>query len=132
MKFERIKCPPQESISHAVRVLADQALSVYQLLYYEKLASPYGRPLRVSRYENTVLLKVSYPEYEDSHGLYFLIRGDEPEEEILEKSRMLLKGKDMQKIDKRACCPYAKKVFCVCEIRFECPLHGSKCIGSHD
>jgi hypothetical protein len=31
-----------------------------------------------------------------------------------------------------ACCVKAKRVFCVCIVSFECPVHGSRCYGTHD
>ena len=36
------------------------------------------------------------------------------------------------KVDSRACCPLAERRDCVCLISFYCPIHGVKCIGSHE
>ena len=33
---------------------------------------------------------------------------------------------------RHACCSKARRVFCVCRIRTECPDHGTRCNGSHD
>jgi len=30
------------------------------------------------------------------------------------------------------CCAKAFPVFCVCRISFQCDIHGSKCVGSHE
>ena len=35
-------------------------------------------------------------------------------------------------IDSRACCLLAVRRDCVCSFSYECPWHGSKCIGTHD
>lgn len=37
-----------------------------------------------------------------------------------------------KRADSRFCCPLAEKQDCVCVISWTCPVHGSRCIGSHD
>jgi hypothetical protein len=30
------------------------------------------------------------------------------------------------------CCGCGRRVFCVCRICIECPVHGRTCVGTHD
>lgn len=32
----------------------------------------------------------------------------------------------------RRCCKLARKVSCVCRESIKCPVHGSRCFGTHD
>lgn len=142
------KCPTKEEIANAIEIINDQSLHYYQLLYFNDfkkdksgyfplnpLTSAEGIPLKITRYsygiQCTAFLKISYVDYENSKGLYFFVN-DESDDVVLEKARMLIEGAKLEKVDRRACCVFAKKVFCVCEASFECPLHGRKCVGSHD
>lgn len=138
VKAERtpIECPTKEEIFKAVRILGDQFLHVYQVLHFNDppLTNPHGFPLSVKRKVTSVVttvIEVSNPKY-IKNGLYFYTNGQEPNEEILEKAKMLIEGEKLEKPHTLACCPFAKKVFCVCRASFECKLHGNSCHGSHD
>jgi hypothetical protein len=34
--------------------------------------------------------------------------------------------------DDSRCCSAAVRVDCVCRVSWKCPIHGARCIGSHD
>lgn len=126
-----IACPPKEEISKALRVLSDQLLHVYQIMWFAGIPCLRG-PLKVERKQEGTILSFWIKVYHvDNPDLYFFANGSEPDEEILKKARMLLDGKK-EKISARACCCYAVKQACVCIESSTCPLHGTKCYGSHD
>lgn len=35
-------------------------------------------------------------------------------------------------VDNTACCPAAQLAACTCRRRFDCPIHGTTCVGSHE
>lgn len=37
-----------------------------------------------------------------------------------------------ERLNRVACCELARQVHCVCDIKTECPIHGSRCFGTHD
>lgn len=129
--------PKPQQINDAVQALSDQHLHVYQLLYFQNLTTPTG-PLKIRRVISslgtaTVLLSVTNEShFATGKGLFFNVRPETPDEEILEKAKLLLDGNTKEKPFHEACCVYAERRFCVCRISFTCPLHGSTCIGTHD
>lgn len=128
-------CPTREEISDAFDVLERQFLHVYQLLYVNKLASPYGNPLNVSRKLNRQLEPMIYIKVElwrPEKGLDFCVIGTETDEEILHKASMLIEGQGRDLPFRNACCPYAKRISCVCDLAYECELHGTHHIGTHE
>jgi len=130
MKNKIQACPNLEDIEKASEILYQQFLHLYQLLYFNKMTSPEGNPLKIEKYEY-YWLKVYNPLNEKE--LWFITNvAQDSNKKLLEKSKMILEGVDRKKIDRRACCCYAEIVPCVCEIFFQCPLHGETHIGTHD
>ena len=133
------KCPSQEEISDALLVLSKQEMSVYQTLYREWLADPYGRPLHVRRSDAAACIDVytKYFDGEQEQEISFRVTKPEAEEgglDVIAKARLVVEAVDSgkKKSDSRMCCPLAEYRPCVCEVSFTCPLHGTHCIGSHD
>jgi hypothetical protein len=126
--------PSSDEIKSAVRIINNQELHVYQLLYSERLTNPFGYPLKIRRKlfwerDITIMLEISVPN--NHKGLSFTTDGSD-DNEILNKSKMLLDAINREKIDSKACCPYAVSIECVCFKAFKCPIHGETHIGSHD
>lgn len=130
-----VEYPNIADIHKAVEILQQQHLHIYQVLYFNKLTDPNGFPLTVERITNNGQVSQGVKVYlknNQSKGLYFDIYRNISDDELLEKSRMLIAGIDKVKVDPRACCVYATIRPCVCLISFQCPLHHSMCIGTHD
>lgn len=132
-KNQPIKCPTREEVSGAVEILGNQWLHVYQLLYFKKLTIPEGRPLTIKRVitSNSVTTQLKICHWKNEK-LHFGCFGTEPDEEILDKAQMLVDGYGMELPFQLACCPYAKRISCVCHVAMTCKLHGETHIGTHD
>jgi len=133
---EPVPCPNRGVIEEATYVLGRQELHVYQLLYFNCLCNPSGHPFAVKRRVQSTpnawlvapldIVPFKRPEYG------FSVWGDEPDEAILDKARKLLSVLDKPTLSANACCPLAVRRQCVCVESFECEVHGSLCVGSHD
>lgn len=148
-----------DELEAAWRKLSDFRLHFYQLLYFDRsviaagLTTPGhpGSPFDVEFANNngmipTLRIKLTGGwVYKDSdiEGLQFPIRysqfktkedQDRVDAEVIQKCKLIhetaREGK--KKIDRQACCILAELRGCVCYISFSCPLHGTKCVGSHD
>lgn len=40
--------------------------------------------------------------------------------------------RDELRIERERCCELAERVFCVCLRSYRCPVHGQRCVGSHE
>jgi hypothetical protein len=156
-----VRLPSDEEISKAFEVLSAQETHWYQLLYFNGLTSPGGNPVVVERgywtagstrnvqsviniYPNPSLKLIQdkvplllHPDAREAQaliiakGLGFTIRHDDTDEGVLEKVEMMMEGLD-KPVREYACCGLAEPRNCVCVASFECPLHGTRCTGSHD
>lgn len=128
----------------ACKILNDLKLHYYQLLYTQNPrmtcagagASPF-EVLNDSVHQACIKIKFKGKSEYD----FFVTPGEkqkltdgEWDEQILEKCKLILCAhkEEKQKIHPKACCGLASVRLCVCEISFECPLHGVKCYGTHD
>ena len=132
--------PSAEEIYRAAEIFSKWALHYYQLLFFQepKLTSPgeKGRPFTVMHFEGACLYIVATVAPEYTFSIYADLTGDQQtfDKMVLDNCRMIpaaiKAGK--QKVDKRVCCGLAETRSCVCAYSYKCPLHGTKCIGSHD
>lgn len=129
-----LQIPDMEEISKSLRILNDQQLHVYQVLYFNGLTDPRGNPLKVSRFINSnhvsILIEVARVGFENV-GLFFKVRGNEGDDKILKMARMLMEAKGKILLP-QACCEYAVATSCVCMYSYSCELHGERHIGTHD
>lgn len=130
-----INKPSVDEISAALKVLNNYWLHYYQLLYFEqpKLTAPgSGRPfnLRIDP-ERLGCIRVSFV---DDTSYDFHINSSEADQDLLAKCRLVLDAHKAKKtkVDRLACCPLATFRNCVCNVSFNCPVHGQKCVGTHD
>ena len=131
------KNPSDEEAWQAVKILNNRQLSIWQRLYSEGLSMPAGGPVNV-KYDigsnntlNSWLVVFLTATGAEQEGYYFKTKDHA---DVVEKAKLMLETRKAgkKKIDGRACCPLATIHPCVCIISFVCPLHGSKCHGSHD
>lgn len=106
-------------------------LALYQLFYAHGLTSPWGNPWKVS-------FLLGHPKGGSGHGFY-AERGEyvlfsRDAHKLLTYVQWLQEAfnNGKGKIEPRACCPLAEYRNCVCEVSFQCPIHNSTCIGTHD
>lgn len=126
--------PSKNDIAKAVEVLEEQHLHVYQLLYINGLTNPSGQPVSVkremfgaNRLTNVIRVSVS-----SNPELYFFVRYATTDNDILNLTKLMLENKNKEKSFPEACCCFAIKNPCVCSLSFNCILHGSTHIGTHD
>lgn len=135
--------PVFEEIRRASDVYRDWQLHYYQLLWFHepKLTAPgrNSRPLSVEfDPEHWGCLKVAVPQNVDfNFKVLMYLHGKTQEEydaEFLRKANLVVAalGSGKQKVDGRACCPLAVIRGCVCAISFNCEIHGTQCVGTHD
>lgn len=156
-----VPCPSSDKVSAAFDVLTQQALHWYQLLYFKGLTTPGGNPIMVERgywesagclHPQTVINIYPSPDLpairdmvpslihvdakahqakEIAKRMGFTIRYDDTDETVLKKVKMMMGGLG-KPVRQWACCSLAKPRNCVCVASFECPLHGDRCVGSHE
>lgn|SRR5574343_61768 len=132
-KRKPVELPSSEDVWKAVELLRNQVLHYYQILLYEGLSEPNGYPITVERKESVLgptTRVVMYPKHKPE--LSYTFNETDSDEDVINKARFLLDGLTKKKIHPKACCGYAKFRNCVCEVSFECPLHGTRCVGTHD
>ncbi len=129
-----VELPPEPELSKALRVLNDQRLSIYQILYADGLAEPgtAGGQFAIDREVSggagmSLWLTITHRK----SGISFKAKSPE---KVLDNARLILNAVEMKatKCHYKACCPLATIRNCVCEVSFSCPIHGSNCHGSHD
>ncbi len=136
-KKSPVPSPSVADITKALKVLSDQQLHVYQLLYFNepRLSSPEGLPLKVSRGTSILgpgaWLDIVNPKNQRLNFRVFPGTGDE---NVLHLARLSLVSSDAPMPGNviRPCCPLATPINCVCFSSFVCPLHGETHIGTHD
>lgn len=139
--------PSYADVSAAQRVLGSYQLHFYQLLYFQRpaLTQPGhpGYPFDINFHpEHRSCLKVQYngrgvdktPEWFFMVTPMGLDKITETDAMVLEKCGLIMEEakNPKAKVSTRACCSLAVIRNCVCTISFFCPLHGNKCIGTHD
>lgn len=126
-------CPAEDAVSQACRVLHDQQLSIYQVLYVDGLTSPgsQGGQFRLRRSVEYLACVEIIPSGENHRHYGFFARSPEGvKDKVLFIAEAIKLGK--MKVHSRACCPLALIRGCVCDISFDCPVHGVQCHGTHD
>lgn len=133
--------PSLESLRQASETLINWHLHYYQLLYASGLAQSaprYGKPFEVVlslQYHPTLRIVCRQnPDY--SFSLGWIKPEDQPDYDmqVLEKCQLILTALSAgkTKVSRYACCPLSKPGHCVCNYKDDCPIHGSRCNGSHD
>ena len=142
------ECPSYADLSAANDVRNKVKLHFYQLLYFQQpqLTAP-GSP--ASPFEVSFDPKAAACIRIDFNGSYHFPKNPdysfrvlpggldkiaETDKDVLDKCRLILKAstEKKEKTHSRACCPLAEVKYCVCDISFACPLHGTACHGTHD
>jgi hypothetical protein len=119
--------------------LNDALLGFYQIFYREKLTQPgsHGGPWKLSLSFPTGGLTIGYwveASRKFPNGDFIFTRAKTPQKllfnaKALDHAYLIA---NMKKFDPRVCCALAQRQNCVCSLSWECPIHGSQCIGSHD
>lgn len=133
--FKHVECPTSEEISNATSVLGDFVLSLWQELYSQGLSLP----------GNGGHFSVELATYNGKPCDFLWIKPTNPIfahyafvacnlEQLKEKIKLVMDGikNDAVKKNSSYCCPLAEHRFCVCTISWDCPLHGTQCVGTHD
>lgn len=138
--------PTAGDLARASEVLRAYQLHFYQLLWFQdpKLTTPGhpGSPFDVDFHpvhRLCIQFKVTTLHGRDK-GYDFIVNSgvldhlEESDKIILSKCQLILESvrDGKEKIHRRACCPVAIFRGCVCEVSFDCVIHGTMCIGSHD
>ena len=130
-----VALPSQDAISKAVEILSDQELHYYQLLFFNGLSNTNGTPFSVERKTygkglNHITTAIHiFPIVHPEYG--FCVNGDMTDEQVLKNAQDLLDN--IHKLPlAHSCCPLAVVRQCVCYASFDCPIHGKRCVGSHD
>lgn len=136
-RFDITACPDPAAIQHASEVLRQYQLHFYQLRYFNDLTAPDGGPFKVEGEGTRVrITHRRRPEFYMTVGLHDLRTNPVPEIDgrILAGCVLIQKavGEGKEKFNTAACCPLAEPRNCVCDVSMICPLHGTKCVGTHD
>jgi hypothetical protein len=127
--FEPLPSPDPAAVARAFAVINEFKLAAYQQLYAHQLTDPQGRPFQV--------------DFDVAHGSLRpglrIIPAAHPEQaftvhtpdEALAKAR-LMGGANAPTRRPHACCALAQVHPCVCMYAYDCPVHGTMHIGTHD
>lgn len=142
-------CPSDTYISAARDVLRRWQLHYYQLLYFQqpRLIEPGegSRPFNVAfevAYGFVLRLRLNVPANRDydfiivgpRHNAELKQSQEDYDREILDKCHLIQEAIASRKKKPHglACCGLAVTMPCVCSYSCKCPIHGGKCVGSHD
>jgi hypothetical protein len=131
-----VAAPSKEAISAAVEAFQQWELHYYQLLWFHNpvFTKPgqWAAPFKVRQSKEHIrCIQVEFPANQDYN---FLVTPDMLDAEFMAKCELIWSSHNEQRVKKQNlyCCPLATGRNCVCVCSFECPIHGVRCIGSHD
>jgi len=127
------ECPSEVMIRLALSILEDQQLSIYQTLFKEGLTAPgKGGQFRVERLPGQVGGASPWLTITNNSQPYSFTT--KTSDGVVAKCRRIVEAikSGMKKFDSRVCCPLAVRRNCVCNLSFDCEIHGKTCIGTHD
>jgi hypothetical protein len=111
----------------------DALLVAYQVFFFEGLTNPhpYGDKYHIGLYQSGIVVAGFKATHLSNPELTVTARDPI---KLLEYAKLLREGWEngKRRISHQACCILAERTECVCIESFSCPIHGTRCRGTHD